>query len=237
MISTSWVVTAAHCIVKILDKSKIKVRVGTEAFNTSDATQNVQMFDVGNIYIHPKYKSIVLFNYDIALIKLKKPARLEEFVNTICVDEKGVDSDNCWIAGWGKIGSDAHSIRPDVLREIDVRLVNQQSCLKAYRGQVTDKMLCAGSSKKDACLFDSGGPLICGNRFQRNKWTLSGVISWGPKEGCGHGMGVYTNVLAVRDWIVSVLYCTSSHRLREFYPDKHTPNKVLQNSKLQQKCT
>ena len=99
LISTSWVVTAAHCIVKILDKSKIKVRVGTEAFNTSDATQNVQMFDVGNIYIHPKYKSIVLFNYDIALIKLKKPARLEEFVNTICVDEKGVDSDNCWIAG------------------------------------------------------------------------------------------------------------------------------------------
>nr|XP_034956475.1 granzyme A-like isoform X2 [Zootoca vivipara] len=61
-------------------------------------------------------------------------------------------------------------------------------CLVAGWG-ITGNMLCAGDDKggKDACVGDSGGPLIC-NGKQR------GIVSFGAKLECGNQRypGIYT---------------------------------------------
>ena len=61
-------------------------------------------------------------------------------------------------------------------------------------------MICAGHSdgKRDACTFDSGGPLIC-QRCASCSFYLAGVVSFG--KSCGETFGVYTRVSHFEPWI------------------------------------
>ena len=80
-------------------------------------------------------------------------------------------------------------------------LVTQQECNRAYRGSITDRMICAGfkTGGKDACGGDSGGPLLSVD--EEGIFSVIGVVSWG--EGCArpNKYGVYARVSAVADWI------------------------------------
>ena len=60
-------------------------------------------------------------------------------------------------------------------------------------------MLCASIDGYvvDTCQGDSGGPLAT---FERGRWVLSGVTSWG--SGCAWlSSGIYTNVANYNQWI------------------------------------
>src|SRR4051794_35629721 len=77
------------------------------------------------------------------------------------------------------------------------------TCTGAYEGTVCDAcprfepdvMICAGkedlSGGKDACQYDSGGPLVIERNGQQ---YLAGIVSWGI--GCGRPNlpGVYARV-------------------------------------------
>ncbi|KAF2893275.1 hypothetical protein ILUMI_12903, partial [Ignelater luminosus] len=67
------------------------------------------------------------------------------------------------VLGWGTTHRDVQ--RPsDDLRAVTIRLVNHNECKKKHRaGGVTNTMVCAIEKGKDACMFDSGGPLIRNN--------------------------------------------------------------------------
>lgn len=85
-----------------------------------------------------------------------------------------------------------------VLLAAKVKIVNQDTCLRAYlrMATITPEMLCAGATNpaRDACQGDSGGPLVANNH-------LVGIVSWG--EGCANDNypGVYTRVSKYSDWI------------------------------------
>lgn len=56
-------------------------------------------------------------------------------------------------------------------------------------------MLCAWAPEKDACQYDSGGPLV-----SRDNNMLVGVVSWGVT--CADDFpGVYASPPNVREWI------------------------------------
>nr|XP_045235571.1 kallikrein-8 isoform X1 [Macaca fascicularis]XP_045235573.1 kallikrein-8 isoform X1 [Macaca fascicularis]XP_045235574.1 kallikrein-8 isoform X1 [Macaca fascicularis] len=85
---------------------------------------------------------------------------------------------------------------PDTLNCAEVKIFPQKKCEDAYPGQITDGMVCAGSSKgADTCQGDSGGPLVCNG-------ALQGITSWGS-DPCGRSdrPGVYTNICRYLDWI------------------------------------
>lgn len=71
--------------------------------------------------------------------------------------------------------------------------------------QLYDEMLCAGHADghQDACLGDSGGPLIM---LIGGRWTLIGITSAG--FGCGepYQPGIYHSVSVTADWIRSIIY-------------------------------
>jgi len=59
---------------------------------------------------------------------------------------------------------------------------------------------CAGhrNGKMDACLGDSGGPLIV---FDEGRWTLAGITSAGFGCAVDHQPGIYHKVSTTARWI------------------------------------
>ncbi|XP_068612163.1 hepatocyte growth factor activator [Brachionichthys hirsutus] len=208
LVSSCWVISAAHCFFRNPLKSQIRVVLGQQKFNETDS--NSRTFGV-EAYIFPKHFSV--FNptlHDIVLIKLKRQngrcASRTQFIRPICLPDKSTafpDEYCCAISGWGHMHEKAE--RYSSLQEGGVRLIPHHACRKpeVYGNHVTADMLCAGlHGCVDACQGDSGGPLAC----SRNDVSfLYGIISWG--DGCGRSgkPGVYTKVANYMDWINSVI--------------------------------
>ncbi|XP_047428178.1 hepatocyte growth factor activator isoform X2 [Mugil cephalus] len=208
LISSCWVVSAAHCFFRSPLKSQIRVVLGQQRFNvTGPETRTFGVQD----YIFPKQFSV--FNptlHDIVLIKLKKQdgrcVRRTPFIRPICLPEKNMMFPVgycCTISGWGHISEKANGYSS--LQEAFVRLISNDECRKpeVYGNHVTADMICAGlRGCTDACQGDSGGPLACA---KNDVSFLYGIISWG--EGCGrtNKPGVYTKVVNHIDWINSVI--------------------------------
>ncbi|CAI9624484.1 unnamed protein product [Staurois parvus] len=101
---------------------------------------------------------------------------------------------HCSTAGWG-VTDIKHPKLSDVLREVNLTIVTNNTCSKAYSKAtkkviITSSMICAGPLKKrkdDTCQGDSGGPLICNNKF-------TGIVSFGNKCGNPKFPGVYTRL-------------------------------------------
>ncbi|XP_012730165.2 hepatocyte growth factor activator [Fundulus heteroclitus] len=208
LISSCWVLSAAHCFFSSPLKTQLRVVLGQHHFNVTGP--NTQTFAVED-YVFPRQYSV--FNptlHDIVLIKLKKQngrcVRRTPFIRPICLPEKSMKFPAgycCFISGWGRTRE-----RPDgysTLQEAGVRLISHDICKmpQVYGNHVTDDMICAGlSGCVDACQGDSGGPLACA---KGDVSFLYGIISWG--EGCNQPgkPGVYTNVVKYLDWIHSVI--------------------------------
>ena len=97
----------------------------------------------------------------------------------------------------------------DTLQEVQLPLIPTEECrrrtlfLPLYR--VTDDMFCAGFDRggRDACLGDSGGPLMC--QRTDGHWELTGITSNGYGCARAHRPGVYTKVSNYMTWISAVL--------------------------------
>ncbi|XP_070710876.1 hepatocyte growth factor activator [Pempheris klunzingeri] len=208
LISSCWVVSAAHCFFRNPLMSQLRVVLGQQTFNIT--SPDTKTFGVEK-YIFPKQFSV--FNptlHDIVLIKLKKQdgkcVKKTQFIRPICLPDKSMtfpDEYCCTISGWGHMHEKAEGYSS--LQEAGVRLIPHDTCRKpdVYGNHVTADMICAGlNGCVDACQGDSGGPLACA----RNDVSfLYGIISWG--EGCGRSgkPGVYTKVVNYVDWINSVI--------------------------------
>ncbi|KAG9259897.1 hepatocyte growth factor activator [Astyanax mexicanus] len=219
LVSSCWVVSAAHCFLRNPLKSSVRVVLGQHFFN--DTGPNTRAFGIEK-YIF--YRNYVQFNptiHDIVLVKLKKVngrcARKSQFIRPICLPDRFMmfpDYTCCTITGWGHMQEKANSYSD--LREGMVKLIPYEKCSapEVYGSEVRPGMLCAGSDTcVDACQGDSGGPLAC---VRDGVSFLYGIISWG--DGCGRSgkPGVYTKVPKYAGWI--------NHIIR---PKKKTENKGL----------
>nr|XP_033788727.1 transmembrane protease serine 6 [Geotrypetes seraphini] len=205
LILNQWVVTAAHCLNEDSLASPSIWTVYLGKFKQSTTSRNEVSFKVIRIIVHPYFEEDS-HDYDMALVQLDHPVIVSPFVQPVCLPasthlfKSGIP---CWVTGWGAVKEDGPI--SNILRKVDVQLIQQDSCIAAYRYQISPRMLCAGYSegKKDACQGDSGGPLVC--KEPSGKWFLAGVVSWGAS--CGHPKyyGVYTRVTRMVNWIQQVI--------------------------------
>ena len=201
LVAASWVLTAAHCV---------SGRAATELTAVVDrAARNGsagQTLSVDRTVMDSRY-SPDTEEYDAALVHLASPAL---GVVPIAIDPVGVGDTSyaqpgksATVIGYGSVdpedlnGNGAISY-PATLQQAPVAIDADSTCNAVFNGTAepavqTSVMLCAGGDgTHDACVGDSGGPLMVPGGSVG--WTQVGVVSWGA--GCAvHGVpGVYTRL-------------------------------------------
>ncbi|XP_015268234.1 PREDICTED: ovochymase-2, partial [Gekko japonicus] len=226
LVSTQWVITAAHCVQSRNLLSSLTITAGEHDLTLTE--QEEQTLPVKHIFSHPKFDPRKPMNYDIALLKVDGSFKYGPKVWPACLpspDETFDPGYICSTCGWGRLRETvtnsfacySDGILPQILHEVELPILDQDECSRALstlkkpvRG---DTLMCAGfpNGGKDACQGDSGGPLVCLN--EHGSWTLVGVTSWGM--GCARGWmynlrkkynrrgspGVFTDLIKLLPWI------------------------------------
>ena len=233
LINHWYVLTAAHCDE---ETSHIAyVRLGEWDVSVQpDCLDNVcfpevQQFEIqpGDIISHEGYSELQRnIVDDIALIRLPRPAQLNQAVKFACLpmteEERKIASfGNLGTAiGWGytkaidailggSVEQETHHI-PEVTQQSAILpIIEEQECQASWSltNGVQRGQLCAGAGAADSCKGDSGGPLVMRlpskNVDIKNPWIVSGLVSFGSKY-CGSGKpAVYTRVSHYVNWIRS----------------------------------
>uniref|UniRef100_A0A8C9Z2C9 Transmembrane serine protease 3 n=1 Tax=Sander lucioperca TaxID=283035 RepID=A0A8C9Z2C9_SANLU len=197
IITSRWVLTAAHCVYGFAFPSMWAVLVGL----TEQPVHGAQSLAVEQIIYHAHYRSNRL-DYDIALMKLATPLAFNG-IGPICLPNYGEEFEEgtvCWISGWGATEDEGEA--SVVLRSARVPLISTKTCNQpdVYQGFISSWMICAGylEGGTDSCQGDSGGPLAYEDS---SVWKLVGATSWGNGCALRNKPGVYTRITQALSWI------------------------------------
>ncbi|XP_039344758.1 coagulation factor IX-like [Mauremys reevesii] len=202
LISSRWVVTAAHCLEIVKPHH---VTVGD--FDKHQREVKEQKIEVQQSWIHPHYDSDN-YNGDIALLYLSSDVVFNEYALPICLPNPNLatlltaEGTRGMVSGWGSTHHRGPGTR--FLMKVNLPIVSMETCRQSTAKLITDNMFCAGYAAKahDACKGDSGGPFAVS---YHDTWYLLGVVSWG--EGCAEERkyGAYTRVANYVPWIKEVV--------------------------------
>ncbi|XP_017484936.1 PREDICTED: brachyurin-like [Rhagoletis zephyria] len=201
LISDRWILTAAHCA-----EGAIGVDVYLGAWNRTDKTEKNQQIiysSARNIIVHEEWDASLLLN-DIALIKLPVQIAFNDYIQPIALPKISSTYDTyagkqAIASGWGKISDSARSAT-DVLRWIEVPILENRVCNRWFLGSIRSTNICIRTTGgTSTCNGDSGGPLIYNDGEES---VLIGATSFGISLGCEVGWpGAFTRITSYVDWI------------------------------------
>ncbi|XP_017784951.1 PREDICTED: serine protease persephone-like [Nicrophorus vespilloides] len=211
LISNSYILTAAHCVVRRDEKMPEKVRLGKIDISGNSDSVMPQDFNVAEIIFHPEYSNRNKVN-DIALIRLSRKVQYTANVHPACLYFEPDDPKSVIITGWGL--TEAAGNRSQILQKATLSTVPVTECNKthtsvAFAPNVLRSHICAFTVDRqiptDACQGDSGGPLQVLHKNQSSIYSIVGVTSYG--RGCGSKYpGVYTRIYSYLDWIEGIVW-------------------------------
>ena len=200
LISSRWLVTAAHCVGS--SASAYSVILGAHDLKTQRQGAP-KRYSASRIVIHPGWRNSgsQSFPNDIALIYTSATVDTSsKYVSTISLPSKNQDfagNSNCWITGWGRLRGGGSS--PNNLQELKIDVWSSSQCSRQVN-RYGSWHVCVRKSGGSACNGDSGGPLACNSGGQ---WKLVGAASFVYGSCSTSYPSVYANVPYFRDWIKS----------------------------------
>jgi len=207
IISESWILTGAHCMVNVLTE-ELAVLVGDHNLYTISNSQ--KFIQVKEKVVHPDYNKrgnlTSPLNNDIGLLRLEYPIVFTSQVSPLCLpalgetgfggsaygngsntelDTTGLDivGKNATVLGWGMTNDDG--VFSDALRGVEVEILDNDECNRLF-GIMTETMMCtSGSDGRGTCYGDSGGPAIV--KQPDGSFVQVGILSFGALAGCEKG--------------------------------------------------
>lgn len=234
LVSRRFVATAAHCI-QAANIKEITIYLGElDTQNSGYVSEPLpaEKHRVTQKIIHPRFQFRMTQpdRFDIALLRLSRPAGFRSHILPICLPSQPLDlsSRHGIIAGWGKTDANVGHTGTNILRSASVPIINTKECIRWHESkninvELFGEMICAGhqDGNQDACLGDSGGPLIT---KVKDRYTLIGITSAGFGCGVDHQpgkmmeyyinefssvinsfLGIYHNVQLTTNWVKDVI--------------------------------
>ncbi|KAJ8735673.1 hypothetical protein PYW07_007293 [Mythimna separata] len=207
LVHQQWLLSASHCFYQATEAHWV-ARLGALRRGAWPRGPWERVSRVRQVVLHPKYAPRG-FRNDIALLRVD-PVPLHARLRPACLPPPRAQppaGHHCTVVGWGQL-YEHERVFPDTLQEVELPVISTSECRRRTRllplYRVTDDMFCAGYERggRDACLGDSGGPLMC---QESDKWYVYGVTSNGYGCARANRPGVYTKVSNYIDWIDSVL--------------------------------
>ncbi|XP_036720235.1 probable inactive serine protease 58 [Balaenoptera musculus] len=191
LIHPEWVLTAAHCPLPV------KIRLGVYQPNIKNKEEQVRNYSMTVPY--PEFNAGSL-NNDLVMIKLSKPAALNNQVGTIAIAMEPLSfNDSCFIPTWTwskyKNLSD-----PDMLTWINQYTVPYDECQNMQDERMAINIMCVGQPLKTLSENKevSAAPAICGGR-------LHGILTWAKGSVTLGSEGFFTEVNPYARWLMSVI--------------------------------
>ncbi|KAH8364498.1 hypothetical protein KR084_007450 [Drosophila pseudotakahashii] len=213
------VLTAAHCFENRNAKEAWSVDGGISRLNERGVRRQVR-----EIIKSAEFRMSTM-NMDVAVVLLNRPMVGKNIgLLSLCATPL-TPGKKLVVAGWGMTHPDGNG--PDqLLRTVTVPVIEKRFCRDVYRHSVmyckmyfqiplffclaaiTDSMFCASVlGKKDACTYDSGGPLVYDKQ-------VCGIVSFGIGCASRRYPGVYTDVHYVKPFIEKGIKVLLSRRTR-----------------------
>ena len=219
ILSSSWLLTAAHCVDNGLGSIDVEVIVGKAVLSSTTSADHRQ---VKRLVVHPDWEAEANGVADIALVEMVAPLPIDGISVEVASLPTGKSS-AAWppagqtytVSGWGcfvavtrnqdSCPGDNYS---DILESVTVNDLagpaGSSTCGSTPSGSfLSEYMICAGAvdGGVDACFGDSGGPLMVREGGQN---FLAGLVSSG--FGCAQPdlPGLYTRVTTYLEWMHSV---------------------------------
>ena len=196
LISSLWVLTAAHCAwypptKRILEAKDIFVVAGGVSTNLA-RDHGDQQVEVREFIGHSGYTDVKPKTWlnDIALIRLKEDVFVVSIFPTLPPLGAPAVTGEVELVGFGLL---AYGGEADSKHEITLPV---RQCESIYRIP-KPKMFCAGVRGKDSCSGDSGSAA-------EQKGALVGIVSHGTRCGTFKG-GVYTDLRFFTTWIKDIV--------------------------------
>ena len=196
VISSTWVLTAAHCV-EGDDGSDLWVVTGRT--DLSDETKG-QRIKVAQVVVHPAYADST---HDVALLRLAT-ATSSPAIRLAGAADDGLEAAGApvTVTGWGDQAPTLGLLSTNQLREVDLQVVSDSECGQTNIGFDGPTGVCAAALLKDSCQGDSGGPLFATSGGVK---VQLGVVSYGTSCAIPKFPGVYSEVNnpAIRSFITA----------------------------------
>ncbi len=178
---------------------------------------------------HPRYNNGLEYNY--AIIILEDSFKLNKHIDTICLPQHpGVRDgqylkEDCIATGWGKDNFESTSEYQTSMKQVKLPIIGNPVCQNQLRltelgfnFKLHHSDLCAGGKTTiDTCEGDGGGPLVCRDIVENDKYVLAGITSAGI--GCGR-VNVPGTYAAVVDGLCFIHWgtrCKLGNKYKGFY--------------------
>lgn len=195
LISSSWVLTAAHCLDNA-STSSLTVKVGAHSMRSGDG----QTIRVSQIINHENWRGAngIRSGNDIGLLKLASPASSQykpaKLPTQLIEDQYAGVGSYVTVSGWGLTSN--RGSQSDILREVDLPVISNASCSSQLQFNLPGSVICGGGTGGvSACNGDSGGPYAIS---ANGDFYSIGTVSWGSE--C-RGATAFTRTTSYVDWI------------------------------------
>ncbi|KAJ0182451.1 hypothetical protein K1T71_001820 [Dendrolimus kikuchii] len=227
LIHQHWLLSASHCFYQATEAHWV-ARLGALRRGAWPRGPWERVVRVKQVVTHPRYAPRG-FRNDIALLRIE-PLQLHARLRPACLPPLRAQppaGHYCTVVGWGQL-YEHERVFPDTLQEVELPVISTEECRRRTRllplYRVTEDMFCAGFERggRDACLGDSGGPLMC---QESDRWYIYGVTSNGYGCARANRPGVYTKVSNYIDWIDSVIATYTPPQINSTNEDFRTDDK------------
>jgi len=200
IIDKQYVLTAAHCLVSLI-QNPLSKRTVTVVAGTTYLNQGGQSYKIANMWVHESYDPNDPTGrgpYDIGLIKLATPIQFSSSAQAIKLPSRDIAAnDAVTIAAWGSTGY-GRPIHND-LQKLSSKAMPPNICQEYHKGVMrvhqTNEFCTLIAKGTGLCHGDSGSGLI-----RDSDRTLVGLVSGGRPCATGYP-DVYTNVFPYIFWL------------------------------------